>query len=204
VITIVNYGLGNIQAFANIYNRLGIPIAIAENAEQLSQAKKILLPGVGAFDWAMQCLEQSGMRQVLQHMVEIVKTPVLGVCVGMQIMATSSDEGVAAGLGWLDARVRKFDFSGQQGRERLPHMGWNDVSVRRQDSLFADLGDEPRFYFLHSYYFVPNDNTDILATTTYGPEFACAIQRGNVFGVQFHPEKSHRWGVKLLQNFALN
>lgn len=202
MITIVDYGLGNVQAFANIYKRLEIPARLARNADELAGASHIILPGVGAFDWAMARLNGSGMRDTLDHLVQVQHKPVLGICVGMQMMAHGSDEGSSAGLGWFDARVRLFDDSKFVGRTHLPHMGWNDVSPIRTDGLLRNLGQDARFYFLHSYYFDPTHPADTLATTVYGAQFACAVQRGHVHGVQFHPEKSHGWGIQLLKNFS--
>jgi glutamine amidotransferase len=202
LITIVDYGVGNVQAFANIYKRLGVPAVLARTAEELAPATHVILPGVGAFDWAMTRLEQSGMRSVLDELALRRGRPILGICVGMQMMAKASDEGQVGGLGWFDARVRLFEDTRFSGRTHLPHMGWNDIEPRRQDGLLSELGDPARFYFLHSYYFSPNDSSDLLATADYGGAFACAVQRGNLYGVQFHPEKSHVWGIQLLKNFA--
>lgn len=202
MITIVDYGLGNVQAFANIYKRLEIPVRLARNADELAGASHIILPGVGAFDWAMARLNASGMRDTLDHLVQVRHKPVLGICVGMQMMAKGSDEGSSAGLGWFDARVRLFDDSLFVARTHLPHMGWNDVTPLHTDGLLRNLGQDARFYFLHSYYFDPTDPADTLATTVYGTQFACAVQRGHVHGVQFHPEKSHGWGIQLLKNFS--
>ncbi|MFO1266412.1 MAG: imidazole glycerol phosphate synthase subunit HisH [Rubrivivax sp.] len=202
MITIVDYGLGNVQAIANIYKRLEIPATLARSAADLEGATHLILPGVGAFDWAMARLNDSGMRAGLDDLVTKQRRPLLGICVGMQMLARRSDEGTAEGLGWLDAGVKIFDHAQFTGRTHLPHMGWNDVQPVRDDGLFAGLGSQARFYFLHSYYFAPNDPADILASTVYGERFACAVQRGNVYGVQFHPEKSHAWGIQLLKNFA--
>jgi imidazole glycerol-phosphate synthase subunit HisH len=202
LITIVDYGLGNVQAIANIYKRVEIPATLARTAAELEGATHIILPGVGAFDWAMTRLNDSGMRTTLDDLVQRQRKPVLGICVGMQMMARTSDEGRAAGLGWFDAGVKLFDDAKFVGRTHLPHMGWNDVEPARGNQLLRDLGDDARFYFLHSYYFAPYDPADLLASTNYGGRFACAVQRGNVHGVQFHPEKSHGWGIQLLKNFA--
>lgn len=202
MITIVDYGLGNIQAFANIYKRLDVPVRFAKTSDDLADASHIILPGVGAFDWAMERLDASGMRVTLDRLVRVENKHVLGICVGMQMMALSSDEGSSAGLGWFDAQVKRFDDSRIQSRTHLPHMGWNDVYPLATTDLFQELGKGARFYFLHSYYFAPNDSADVLAQTEYGDRFACAARRGNVYGVQFHPEKSHNWGVQLLKNFA--
>lgn len=202
MITIIDYGVGNLQALANIYNRLGIDFAMARKAEDLAGASRVILPGVGAFDWAMSRLQASGMREALDDLVLVRRRPVLGICVGMQMMAAGSDEGQLPGLGWFDARVRRFDESRFSGRTHLPHMGWNDVLPAHSDGLLKDLGTDARFYFLHSYYFAGNDPADTLATTDYSGPFTCAVRRGNVHGVQFHPEKSHGWGIQLLKNFA--
>lgn len=201
MITLVNYGLGNIQAFANIYKRLNIPVQVVQTSEELAGAQKIILPGVGAFDWAMSRLEESGMRATLEDLVLNRKRPVLGICVGMQMMAQRSEEGELPGLGWIDAEVKRFDETSFSQKTRLPHMGWNDVSPVATKSLFSGI-DSSRFYFLHSYYFVPANQADVLATTDYNGPFTSAVQVGHVFGVQFHPEKSHQWGVQLLKNFA--
>ena len=202
MITIVDYGLGNIQAFANKYKRLDVPVRFAKTSQDLEGATHIILPGVGAFDWAMERLDGSGMRATLDRLVREDKKHVLGICVGMQMMARSSDEGSSAGLGWFDAKVKRFDESRIQSRTHLPHMGWNDVRPLATTDLFQELGEGARFYFLHSYYFAPNDPADVLAQTDYGDRFACAVRRGNVYGIQCHPEKSHNWGIQLLKNFA--
>jgi len=201
MITLVNYGLGNIQAFANIYKRLNIPVMVADTPGQLLQARNIILPGVGSFDWAMTCLNQSGMRECLDELVLIKKRPVLGVCVGMQMMARRSDEGHLPGLGWVSGEVKRFDESGFSQRTHLPHMGWNDVVPKMHNCLFKGM-EEARFYFLHSYYFCPDNPEECLAMTEYHVLFASAVRSGNVFGTQFHPEKSHGWGIQLLKNFA--
>jgi len=204
MISIVNYGLGNILAFANIYKRLNIPVNVVSNATELANATKIILPGVGSFDWAMTSLNQSGMRELLDTLVLEHEISVIGVCVGMQMMANSSDEGVKKGLGWIDANVCRFDDSSSQQSTHLPHMGWNDVRPVKQDMLFDGLENDARFYFLHSYYFSHSNDEQILAQSEYGSLFTCSAHYKNIYGVQFHPEKSHHWGVRLLKNFAEN
>jgi glutamine amidotransferase len=199
-VTLVNYGLGNIQAFAHIYQRLNIPVEVATTPEQLARAEKIILPGVGAFDWAMQRLNDSGLRGLLDRLVLQRNVPVLGVCVGMQMMAQRSEEGALHGLGWIDADVVRFG-STQIGDMPLPHMGWNEVHPMATDSLFRGI-EAPRYYFLHSYYIVPRRNEDVLAIAQYGMSFTAAVRNGHIFGTQFHPEKSHQWGIDLLRNFA--
>ena len=203
MISIVDYGLGNILAFANIYKRLDIPVNVVSNATELATATKIILPGVGSFDWAMSKLNQSGMRDVLDELVN-KQTPVIGVCVGMQMMANSSEEGMKKGLGWIDATVCRFDDSRFQLTTHLPHMGWNDVKPVKQGPLFDGLENDARFYFLHSYYFSHHHDEQVLAQTEYGGLFTSSVHHGNIYGVQFHPEKSHHWGVRLLKNFAEN
>jgi len=201
MITLVNYGLGNIQAFHNIYTRLNLPVVIASTPEELIRATKIILPGVGAFDWAMKRLNDSGLRTKLDELVLEKQVPVLGICVGMQMMAHSSEEGVLPGLGWMDAHVKRFDTAHLPQKTHLPHMGWNDVMPAVESPLLAGLS-APRFYFLHSYYFAPGQPSQTLATTHYGIDFTSAASDRHIFGVQFHPEKSHDWGVQLLINFA--
>jgi glutamine amidotransferase len=202
VISIVDYGVGNIQAIANIYKRLNIPLRIARSAEDLAGAERLILPGVGAFDWAMGRLNKSGMRGALDDVVVSKGKPVLGICVGMQMLAKRSDEGALDGLGWIDGEVKKFDRAGPSDRAYLPHMGWNDVEPRCQECLFKAIGATGRFYFLHSYYFAPKDQNMILGVTDYGGLFASCVRARNIYGVQFHPEKSHQWGIQLLKNFA--
>ena len=202
MIGIVDYGVGNVQALANIYKRLEIPCVLAHRAEELFGASHIILPGVGAFDWAMTRLQASGMREALDDLVQMQGKPVLGICVGMQMMAKSSDEGQLPGLGWFDAHVRKFDERKFVSRTHLPHMGWNDVEPVSTEGLMHGLGTDARFYFLHSYYFHCERSEQVVATCSYGLEFNCAVHHENIYGVQFHPEKSHHFGERLLKNFA--
>jgi len=199
VITIVDYGLGNVLAFANIYKKLNIPVKIASNSSELISAKRILLPGVGSFDWAMSKLNNSGMRSTLDNLVLEDGIPVLGVCVGMQMMSNRSEEGKLDGLGWIDGEVKRFDYS---NNNRLPHMGWNNITTKNENPLFEGLKESARFYFLHSYYFSQSAESQILSQTTYNKLFASSVFSKNIFGVQFHPEKSHRFGIRLLKNFA--
>jgi len=201
MIALVNYGLGNIQAFHHIYMRLNLPVVIASTPDDLRGADKIILPGVGAFDWAMKRLDDSGLRTALDELVLEKRVPVLGICVGMQMMAKRSEEGVLPGLGWLDAVVKRFDTAHLPQKTHLPHMGWNDAVPAVESPLFAGLS-APRFYFLHSYYFAPGQPSQTLATTHYGINFTSAAADRHIYGVQFHPEKSHGWGIQLLNNFA--
>jgi glutamine amidotransferase len=201
MIKIVDYGLGNISAFRNVYKRLNIEVGTASVPEELHDATKLILPGVGSFDRAMELLDGSNMRATLEELVLERHVPLLGVCVGMQILARSSDEGEAQGLGWIDADVRAFSSPRETGLP-VPHMGWNDVRPTGDSPLFEELEPVARFYFLHSFYVVCDDPRDVAAISRYGIDFGCAVCIDNVYGVQFHPEKSHHSGTRLLQNFA--
>ena len=201
MITIIDYGLGNIKAFVNIYNQLNIKCNIASNAKELEDSTKLILPGVGSFDHAMTLLNKSGMRDSIETMVIERKIPILGICVGMQILANSSEEGDMEGLGFIEGHVKKFlneDLSGFP----LPHMGWNNVQHNSSEDLFLDIKDKSRFYFLHSFYFECKKNSHAIAYSQYGKDFECAVKKDNIFGVQFHPEKSHECGITLLKNFS--
>ena len=204
MIAIINYGSGNIQAISNIYKRLNIPHAIASEPGDLASVDRLLLPGVGAFDQAMGELERSGLRQALEQAVVAEGRPILGICVGMQLLAKSSEEGSATGLGWIDGVVRKFDERALGQSTHLPHMGWNTVTPLKDSPLFDEVDLSAGYYFLHSYFFSCHSQADVLAVTDYGAPFASAVSKGNILGVQFHPEKSHQAGIQLLRNFALS
>lgn len=200
MITILDYGLGNIRAFVNIYKSLGIDCVVAHDIQTLNSASRLILPGVGSFDWAIKKLETSGFRPTLDNLVLSKYVPILGVCVGMQMMALRSDEGILPGLGWIPGDVKMFDENYLNSISTVPHIGWNDV-VPIKHPLFSNILD-PRFYFLHSYHFIPHFTSQVLAETEYGHCFVSAVFNQNIIGVQFHPEKSHHWGAKLLENFA--
>lgn len=204
MITIVDYGVGNVRAFENVFKRMNIQVGVARTANDLRTATKIILPGVGAFDHAMELFQKSGMRGTVEEMVLDRGVPVLGICVGMQILASSGEEGQAAGLGWIKGRVRRMPVEGGTSpmAARLPHMGWNDVRPVGSSGLFAGLEQDARFYFLHSYFFDCDARDNVLAEVEHGITFACAVHSGNIYGVQFHPEKSHHFGMRLLKNFA--
>lgn len=195
MIGIVDYGLGNVAAFLWMFRHLNVPAELVRDAAGITDATHLVLPGVGSFDWAMGLLEQSGLVPTLTSQVVEKRVPLLGVCVGMQMLADGSDEGTRPGLGWVSGRVRKLE------EVRTPHMGWNDVEVVSDCGLFEGLADA-RFYFLHSYVFAPAEDADAATLTDYGGRFASSIRRGHIHGVQFHPEKSHHWGARLLKNFA--
>jgi imidazole glycerol-phosphate synthase subunit HisH len=202
MIRIVDYGVGNIQAFLTMFKRLGLEATRARCAADLEGATRLVLPGVGAFDTAMTLLNQSGMRPRLEEMVLAQQVPVIGICVGMQMLAGGSDEGVLPGLNWVPGRVKAFANTAVSQDLPMPHMGWNDLQVRPGNKLFTDFEPEPRFYFLHSYYFDAEDKADVAATAQYGLDFDCIVSKGHIHGVQCHPEKSHHFGAQLLKNFA--
>lgn len=202
MIAIINYGSGNIGAIANIYKQLKVPHVITNDLDELAAADRYILPGVGAFDATMRYLNDSGMVATLSEQVLGQRKKVLGICVGMQILAESSEEGVFPGLGWIPGRVRKIDADLLKSSPKLPHMGWNSVSLRPGALLFHGVDTDRGFYFLHSYYFDATDLENVSATVQYGKDIPCAVARGNVFGMQFHPEKSHSNGVAIFRNFA--
>jgi len=203
MICIVDYGVGNIQAFLNLFKRLGVEARRADSPDALADAVRLVLPGVGHFDHAMQRLNDSGMRPKLEELVLGAQVPVVGICVGMQILAQGSDEGILPGLNWVPGRVRAFATQPQSADLPKPHMGWNDLQPCPGSKLFSK-GFEfaPEFYFLHSYFFDAQDKQDVAATANYGLDFDAVISRGHIHGVQCHPEKSHHWGEQLLKNFV--
>lgn len=201
MIKVIDYGLGNIRAFVNIYESLNIPVMTVSRPDQLTPEDKFILPGVGTFDSAMKRLEKSGMIEVLNELVLSKGCPILGVCVGMQIMGAKSDEGELGGLNWIPGIVRKISTTNLKRLPQLPHLGWNSVTPYNGDCIFKNIASE-RFYFLHSYQFEPENTTNALAYTNYGSNFVSSIRKSNIYGVQFHPEKSHDSGVHLLKNFA--
>lgn len=202
MIGIVEYGSGNIGAISNIYRSLKIPHFISSDSNELSKADRFILPGVGAFDTTMRHLKDSGLENMLCHHVQFLKKPILGICVGMQILAESSDEGSERGLGWIKGHVKKIDSSFISTKLKLPHMGWNSIACQTNDELFIDVDYEIGFYFLHNYFFDAADSSSIIGRVSYGLDFPCAVRNENVFGVQFHPEKSHHNGVNVFKNFA--
>lgn len=203
MICIVDYGVGNIQAFLNLFKRLGVEARRAGTPEVLSDADRLVLPGVGHFDHAMQRLNDSGMRPKLEELVLGAQVPVVGICVGMQMLANGSDEGNLPGLNWVPGRVRAFANTHGSATLPMPHMGWNELQPRTHSRLFAKGFDKsPQFYFLHSFFFDAEDKSDVAATANYGFDFDAVVSRGHIHGVQCHPEKSHHWGEQLLKNFV--
>lgn len=202
MITVIDCGIGNIATLANAYKRMNVEVAIARTAADLDRATRVILPGVGAFDHAIGQLDRSGMRDTLDELVLGKRVPVLGVCLGMQILARSSAEGQRLGLGWIDAHVRDFRTLIPSAGLPLPHMGWNEVHVTVGNGLFHEPGPGGRFYFLHSFVVECDKREDVVAFSHYGADFSCAVNSGNIYGVQFHPEKSHSSGMQLLKKFA--
>ena len=199
MIVIIDYEVGNLGSVQNMFKKVGAASQISKNPEVIAQATKLLLPGIGRFDFCMQALRRSNLIPILEKKVLQEKTPTLGICVGFQMLAEKSEEGIEAGLGWLPAQVKKFK---SQADLKVPHMGWNWVKPLKESQLLQNFGEDPRFYFAHSYYMetkVPEHN---LLQTEYGVSFTSAIQKDNLYGVQFHPEKSHKFGMTLFKNFA--
>lgn len=202
MIKVVDYGVGNIQAFMTLFKQLGFEAHRANSAIGLSDASRIVLPGVGHFDRAMQRLNDSGMRPKLEELVLVKRIPIIGVCVGMQMLANGSDEGSLPGLGWIPGRVRAFSEHPIASRLPMPHMGWNDLEPCNNSKLFSrGFETAPQFYFLHSFYFDAEDKMDVAAIAHYGMNFDAVVSRKHIHGIQCHPEKSHHWGAKLLRNF---
>lgn len=202
MIGIINYGSGNIQAVANIYKRAGIPYKIVNSKGDFDEVEKLILPGVGSFDATMKVLNTSGLRDILDFHVLEKQKPVLGICVGMQILCDASEEGNEAGLGWIKGKVKKFDVSKLTQKPFLPHMGWNTVNSISNSAIFQNIDNVLGFYFVHSFYFETEKHESIIAQSHYGDLFTSAVNERHIFGVQFHPEKSHSNGIILLTNFA--
>ena len=202
MIGIIDYGSGNIQAIATIYKNLNIEHQVLNKPGDLKKAYKLILPGVGAFDATMQQLIDSGLKEELNKRVLLDKVPVLGICVGLQVMGYGSEEGELPGLGWIPGKVKKFDESRIEIKPKLPHMGWNEINDLRTHPLFKGIDSDFGFYFVHSFYFECESEDNILTTSNYGDEFTSSIYADHIIGTQFHPEKSHGNGVQLLKNFA--
>lgn len=202
MISILDYGSGNIQAIHNIYERLDIPCQFISSADDINRADRIILPGVGAFDETISTLREKNIVTALNERVSKGDLPILGICVGMQMLSDKSEEGNLPGLGWVPGEVKKFDKNLIQGKPKLPHLGWNSIRIVKEHPLFNCIDEETGFYFVHSYYYQCADEQNVQTTTDYGITFHSAVAKGLVFGVQFHPEKSHDNGIQLLRNFA--
>lgn len=201
MIVVVDYNMGNVGSVANMIKHVGGTSVLTNNHDDIENAEKIILPGVGSFDTGMENLEKLDLIEILNKKVLQDNIPVFGICLGMQLLSKSSEEGVLNGLGWVDAKTVKFQFQSDLSLS-LPHMGWNDIKINNMNvGLFENMYDAPRFYFDHAYHLLCNDPKDIMGTSEYGYEFVSAVHRDNIYGVQFHPEKSHKYGMRLFENF---
>lgn len=200
---IIDYGLGNLGSILNMLKRVMVPdVVITDDPSKIRACDRLILPGVGAFDAGMERIHRSGLRQVLEEAAIVDRKPVLGICLGMQLLTKGSEEGSMEGLGWIDATTVRIVPGEDQADLKVPHMGWNEVRPARPHPLLEGLPASSRFYFVHSYHVRCQDPRDVLLTCRYGTEITCAVQHDNIMGVQFHPEKSHRFGMQLLKNFA--
>nr|WP_068892646.1 imidazole glycerol phosphate synthase subunit HisH [Pedobacter panaciterrae] len=202
MIAVIDYGIGNIGSVLNMFKKIGVKdVCFTGKEEDIKAADKILLPGVGSFDRGMDSLKRSGLIPVLKDFALVDKKPILGICLGMQLLTSRSDEGQSNGLGFINGETLAFSFP-KESNLKIPHMGWNEVMVEKENTLIP-YGTSSRFYFVHSYYVKCHNDADILATANYGINFTCAFQCDNIFGTQFHPEKSHKFGMQVLKNFSL-
>lgn len=201
MIVIIDYGLGNLASVLNMFKKIGVKnVTVSSDKEIIANASKLLLPGVGSFDAGMSNLEKSNLIPLLNHKVLEEKVPILGICLGMQLLTKKSEEGEKNGLGWIDAETIKFKFDDAQ-KLKIPHMGWNYITVQKQNPLI-DLTSKNRFYFVHSYYVKCEDEQQSIAKSNFGTDFTCMVNKENIYGAQFHPEKSLKFGMKLLENFS--
>jgi imidazole glycerol-phosphate synthase subunit HisH len=201
MLVIADYGVGNLASVKNMLKKAGFESVLASDAVTIETASKIILPGIGAFDHCMKQFNASGLREAITRKVMEDKTPLLGICVGLQMLMKNSEEGIEPGLGWFAGKTVKFKKE-KIGDLKIPHMGWTNVRLEKKSDLTENLGDQPRFYFVHSYYVQPENKSDELLSANYGYDFTAAISRDNLYGAQFHPEKSHKYGMKILENFA--
>lgn len=204
MIVIVNYGMGNIGSVLNMLRKIGSNAIVSSASEDISKAEKIILPGVGSFDKGIDNLHRLGLFNILNHEVLVKKKPILGICLGIQLMTRKSEEGKSFGFGWIAADTVHFNLEvvPKQRKLKIPHMGWNQVLFNSQAKLFSNWDGDARFYFVHSYHLVCDSDSDISSTANYGKQFVASIEKENIFGVQFHPEKSHKYGMRLLDKFA--
>lgn len=200
MITIIDYNAGNIGSIRNMIRKIGGEFVVSSDPEVITSAEKLILPGVGHYDYGMKNLNEKGLVGILNQRVLENKVPILGICLGVQLFTQKSEEGVSEGLGWFDAETVRFKFD--NNNTKIPHMGWSDAELKKKESrLFKDMHDEARFYFVHSYHLKAHDSNEVLANSVYGYPFVSAMERDNIVGVQFHPEKSHKFGMKILENF---
>lgn len=202
MIVVIDYGMGNLQSVQKALNRIGAISKISTSENDILTAEKLILPGVGHFKNGMKNLRQSGLDKVLNKKALQDKTPILGICLGMQLFTKSSEEGEIDGFGWIEAHTIKFKFPENTKNLKIPHMGWNNLIRMKNNPIYNGISDEDSFYFVHSYHVNCNNPSDILSTTKYGMEFVSSFQKDNIIGMQFHPEKSHAAGLKILSNFC--
>jgi len=202
MVTIINYDAGNIKSIQNMLKRIGVDSVITDDSVEIDSAEKLILPGVGHFGHGMRNLHQSGLVETLNKRVLQDKIPILGICLGAQLLGQGSEEASEKGLGWLEMEVVKFDSTRMDDQLKIPHMGWNELSMKKESALTDGLEASSRFYFVHSYHMKSTVKQDVLATVEYGYEFDAAVEKDNIYGAQFHPEKSHKFGMKILENFA--
>jgi imidazole glycerol-phosphate synthase subunit HisH len=204
MITIIDYGIGNLNSIKNMLKKIGVPSVISKEVSDIEKAEKLILPGVGHFDYGMRNLHQSGFVEILNQRVLLNKVPILGICLGVQLLTEGSDEGFEKGLGWIKGRTVAFDKSQLSVANKIPHMGWGEIKNYAQSKLFENMYDDPRFYFVHSFHLQLENRKDELCVQHYGYDFCAGIEHENILGVQFHPEKSHKFGMRLLENFTKN
>lgn len=203
MITIVDYGAGNIGSIQNMIRKIGGMAIVSSKEEDILNAEKLILPGVGSFDYGMRQLNESGLISALNKKVLEEKVPILGICLGVQLFTKGSEEGDLPGLSWFDAETVKFNIPSEQ-KLKVPHMGWNEIVKKKDSMLLEDMYSDPRFYFVHTYHLKCNILSDVLTETIYGYNFVSALEKENIVGVQFHPEKSHKFGMKIFNNFIKN
>lgn len=200
--TIIDYGIGNLTSIKNMLKRIGTESVISNKKEDIEHADKLILPGVGSFDYGVEQLHKSGLIESLNEQVLTRKIPILGICLGVQLLTEGSEEGKLKGLGWVKGKTVSFDKNKLSANQKIPHMGWTDVFGFEKSKLFTDMDDEARFYFVHSYHLIIHNENEVLVRAKYGYDFAAGIEKDNIIGVQFHPEKSHKFGMKILENFV--
>ncbi len=202
MVTIIDYNIGNLLSIQNMLSRIGIKSIISDKESEIKVADKLILPGVGSYDYGMEQLYKSGLINLLNEKVRIRKTPILGICLGAQMLTEGSDEGKLKGLGWIKGKTINFDKSKLESNQKIPNMGWRDVTDYNLSKLFNNMPENPRFYFVHSYHFCIENEEEVIVKANYGYDFAAGIEKDNILGVQFHPEKSHKYGMKILENFV--
>ncbi|MBX3165262.1 MAG: imidazole glycerol phosphate synthase subunit HisH [Bacteroidetes bacterium] len=204
MVVIIDYSVGNLGSVKNMFKRIGVNAVITGKADEIAKADKLILPGVGRFDYGMEQLNKLALVDIIKQKVEKDKTPILGICLGVQLLTEYSEEGNVVGLGFIKGKTVAFDKTKLQANQKIPHMGWTNVKEYSSSKLFKDMYDEPRFYFVHSYHLQIDNPEDIMVKANYSYDFAAGVECGNVLGVQFHPEKSHKYGMKLLENYINN